>query len=343
MKSPFIRTAVMSVVSSVALLCAVSTAHAGAIFDAVKKKGFVQCGVNTGLPGFSAADEKGVWTGIDVDVCRAVAAMVFGDAAKVKYTPLTAKERFTALATGEVDVLSRNATWTETRDGGLGISFTGVTYYDGQGFLIKKKLGVKSARKLSGAAVCVLAGTTTELNLADYFRANNMKFKAVTYDTADETAKAFDAGRCDVLTSDQSQLYALRLKLAKPGDAVVLPEIISKEPLGPAVRQGDEDWFKIVRWALFAMINAEELGVTSKNVDQMKGSNNPEIKRLLGVEQIQHGLGVKDDWAYQIVKQVGNYGEAFDRHVGKGSPLKIERGLNALWTNGGIQYAPPIR
>ena len=343
MKTQSMSTAVMAAVSAVALLVMASAAHAGATFEAVKKKGFVQCGVNVGLPGFSAADEKGVWTGIDVDVCRAVAAMVFGDANKVKYTPLTAKERFTALATGEVDVLSRNATWTETRDGGLGISFTGVTYYDGQGFLIKKKLGVKSARKLSGAAVCVLAGTTTELNLADYFRANKMKFKAVTYDTSDETSKAFDAGRCDVLTSDQSQLYALRLKLAKPNDAAVLPEIISKEPLGPAVRQGDEDWFKIVRWALFAMVNAEELGITSKNIDQMKGSDNPEVKRLLGTEQIKHGLGVKDDWAYQIVKQVGNYGESFDRNVGKGSPLKIERGLNALWNNGGIQYAPPIR
>jgi general L-amino acid transport system substrate-binding protein len=343
MKAHDIKLMVAATVSAAALLAVTGLAHAGPTFEAVKKKGFVQCGVNTGLPGFSAADEKGVWKGIDVDVCRAVAAMVFGDSEKVKYTPLTAKERFTALASGEVDVLSRNATWTETRDGGLGISFTGVTYYDGQGFLIKKKLGVKSAKKLSGAAVCVLAGTTTELNLADYFRANKMKFKAVTYDTADETSKAFDAGRCDVLTSDQSQLYALRLKLAKPDDAAVLPEIISKEPLGPAVRQGDEDWFKIVRWALFAMINAEELGVTSKNVDQMKGSDNPEIKRLLGVEQIKHGLGVKDDWAYQIVKQVGNYGEVFDRHVGKGSPLKIERGLNALWNNGGIQYAPPIR
>jgi general L-amino acid transport system substrate-binding protein len=333
----------MAVLSLVLGAVVSSTAIAGPTLDAVKKKGNVNCGVNPGLAGFSAPDEKGVWTGIDVDVCRAIAAAVFGDASKVKYTPLTAKERFTALATGEVDVLSRNATWTETRDGGLGISFTGVTYYDGQGFLIKKKLAVKTAKKLSGAAVCVLAGTTTELNLADYFRANNMKFKAVTYDTSDETSKAFEAGRCDVLTSDQSQLYALRLKLAKPGDAVVLPEIISKEPLGPVVRQGDDEWFKIVRWSLFAMVNAEELGVTSKNVDDMKASTNPEIKRLLGVEQIKHGLGVSDAWAYNIVKQVGNYGEIFDRNVGKGSPLKIERGLNALWNNGGIQYAPPIR
>lgn len=332
--------AVMSVVMAVIVS---GTAQAGPTIDAVKKNGFVRCGVNTGLPGFSAPDEKGVWKGIDVDVCRAVAAMVFGDSEKVKYTPLTAKERFTALATGEIDMLSRNATWTETRDGGLGISFTGVTYYDGQGFLVKKKLGVKSARKLSGAAVCVLSGTTTELNLADYFRVNKMKYKAVTYDTSDETSKAFDAGRCDVLTSDASQLYSLRLKLAKPNDAVVLPEIISKEPLGPSVRQGDDEWFKIVRWALFAMINAEELGVTSKNVDEMKGSTNPEVKRLLGTEEIKHGLPVSNAWAYNIVKQVGNYGEVFDRNVGKGSPIKIERGLNALWSHGGIQYAPPIR
>lgn len=322
---------------------AFGTAHAGPTIDAVKKNGFVRCGVNTGLPGFSAPDEKGIWKGIDVDVCRAIAAMVFGDSEKVKYTPLTAKERFTALATGEIDMLSRNATWTETRDGGLGISFTGVTYYDGQGFLVKKKLGVKSARKLSGAAVCVLSGTTTELNLADYFRVNKMKYKAVTYDTSDETSKAFDAGRCDVLTSDASQLYSLRLKLARPGDAVVLPEIISKEPLGPSVRQGDDEWFKVVRWALFAMIDAEELGVTSKNVDEMKGSTNPEVRRLLGVEEIKHGLPVSNAWAYNIVKQVGNYGEVFDRNVGKDSPLKIARGLNALWTHGGIQYAPPIR
>ncbi|MBE0620729.1 MAG: amino acid ABC transporter substrate-binding protein [Burkholderiales bacterium] len=333
----------MTVVSTVALAIAAGTAHAGATFDAVKKKGFVQCGVNSGLPGFSAPDDKGVWKGIDVDVCRAVAAAVFGDASKVKFTPLTAKERFTALQSGEIDILSRNTTWTVTRDGGLGISFTGVTYYDGQGFLIKKKLKVKSALKLSGATVCVQSGTTTELNLADYFGLHKMKFKPVVYDTADETVKSFEAGRCDVLTSDQSQLYALRIKLAQPDSAVVLPEIISKEPLGPSVRQGDAEWFNIVRWSLFAMLDAEELGVNSKNADEMKTSKNPEVKRLLGVDVIKHGLGVNDDWAYQIVKQVGNYAEVFDRNVGAGSPLKIARGLNALWNKGGIQYAPPIR
>jgi len=335
--------ALTTVVSTMVLAMVAGTAHAGATFDAVKKKGFVQCGVNSGLAGFSAPDEKGAWKGMDVDVCRAVAAAVFGDANKVKYTPLTAKERFTALQSGEIDILSRNTTWTVTRDGGLGISFTGVTYYDGQGFLIKKKLKVKSALKLSGATVCVQSGTTTELNLADYFGEHKMKFKPVVYDTADETVKSFEAGRCDVLTSDQSQLYALRIKLADPDSAVVLPEIISKEPLGPAVRQGDVEWFNIVRWSLFAMLDAEELGVDSKNVDQMKSSKNPEVKRFMGIDVIKHGLGVPDDWAYKIVKQVGNYAEVFDRNVGAGSPLKIARGQNALWNKGGLQYAPPTR
>ena len=327
----------------VACFIAAGTAHAGATFEAVKKKGFVQCGVNVGLPGFSVADEKGVWKGIDVDVCRAIAAAVFGDASKVKFTPLTAKERFTALQSGEVDVLSRNTTWTVTREGGQGIVFTGITYIDGQGFLVNKKLGVQSALKLDGATVCVGSGTTTELNLADYFALHKMKFKAVVYDTSDETAKGFAAGRCDVLTSDQSQLYAIRIKLADPASAVVLPEVISKEPLGPAVRQGDQEWFNIVRWTLFAMLDAEELGVSSANVDQMKQSKNPDIRRLLGVEVIKHGLGLPDDWAYKVVKQVGNYGEMFERNVGSGSPLKISRGQNALWTKGGLQYAPPFR
>ncbi|HTS85696.1 MAG TPA: amino acid ABC transporter substrate-binding protein [Usitatibacter sp.] len=335
---------VATAVSGLLLAIAAGTVHAGATFDAVKKRGFVQCGVNTGLAGFSVADEKGVWKGIDVDVCRAVAAAVFGDASKVKFTPLTAKERFTALQSGEVDVLSRNTTWTVVRDGSLGISFTGVTYYDGQGFLVKKKLNVKSALKLNGATVCVGSGTTTELNLQDYFTSHKMKFKPVVYDTSDETVKGFEAGRCDVLTSDQSQLYALKIKLAKPDDAVVLPEVISKEPLGPAVRQGDVEWFNIVRWSLFAMVDAEDLGITSKNIDEMKKSSVvPDVKRLVGTEAVKHGLGIPDDWAYQVVKQVGNYGEIFEANVGAGSPLKIARGLNALWNKGGIQYAPPIR
>lgn len=333
------------IASAVALTAAMSTnAFAGATLDAVKKKGFVQCGVSTGLPGFSSADEKGNWSGLDVDVCRAVAAAVFGDASKVKYTPLTAKERFTALQSGEIDMLSRNTTWTLTRDTSLGLNFAGVNYYDGQGFMVTKSLGVKSALELDGASFCIQAGTTTELNLADYFRANNMKYTPVTFDSSDETVKAFDAGRCDALTSDQSQLYALRIKLGNPDGAIVLPEVISKEPLGPVTAQGDDEWYKIVRWSLFAMLNAEELGVSSANVDEKMTSTDPNVRRLLGLEGIKgSGLGLADDWAVNIIKQVGNYGEAFERNVGQGSALKISRGQNALWNKGGLQYAPPIR
>lgn len=322
-----------------------TTAQAGARLDAVKAKGFVQCGVSTGLPGFSSADDKGNWTGLDVDTCRAVAAAVFGDAGKIKFSPLTAKERFTALQSGEVDMLSRNTTWTLTRDSSLGLNFTGVNYYDGQGFLINKNLGVKSALELDGASFCIQAGTTTELNLADYFRANKMSYTPITFDKSDETVKAFEAGRCDALTSDQSQLYALRIQLANPDSAVVLPEVISKEPLGPVVAQGDDEWFNIVRWALFAQLNAEELGVTSANIDDMMAnSKDPNILRLLGKEGIKgKGLGLADEWAYSVVKHVGNYSEMFERNVGMDSPLKISRGLNALWNQGGIQYAPPIR
>jgi general L-amino acid transport system substrate-binding protein len=269
---------------------------------------------------------------------------VFGDAKKVKFTPLTAKERLTALQSGEVDVLSRNTTWTSSRDSAQGLNFTGVTYYDGQGFLINKKLGVKSARELDGATVCVQAGTTTELNLSDYFRANKMKLTPISYDKSDESAKSLEAGRCDVLTSDQSQLYAQRIKLAQPDQYVVLPEIISKEPLGPIVRHGDDEWFDIVKWTLFVMVNAEELGITSKNIEEMKKSTNPDIKRMLGVEGDKgKDFGLANDWMATVIQQVGNYGETFDRNVGKGSPLKIERGLNALWTQGGLQYAPPVR
>ena len=326
------------------LLTLAQTASAGATLDAVKARGYLQCGVNTGLPGFSNADEKGNWTGLDVDVCRAVAAAVFGDASKVRFTPLTAKERLTAVQSGEVDLLSRNTTWTLSRDTSQGLHFTGISYYDGQGFMVSKALGVKSARELDGAAVCILAGTTTELNLADYFRTHGMDYEPVVFYTADQTARGFEAGRCDVLTSDQSQLYGLRIKLAEPDKALVLPEVISKEPLGPVVRQGDDDWFNIARWTLFALVNAEELGVTSGNVDEMKSSTNPEVRRLLGLEGATGtGLGLADDWVYQIVKQVGNYGEVFKRNVGADSPLKIERGLNALWKDGGLQYAPPFR
>jgi general L-amino acid transport system substrate-binding protein len=335
----------MNKLTSTIILTSVLAISANTVFadtlDSVKSKGFVQCGVSTGLPGFSNADDKGNWQGLDVDVCRAVAAAALGDASKVKYTPLTAKERFTALQSGEIDILSRNTTWTLTRDASLGLNFAGVDYYDGQGFMVTKSLGVKSAKELDGAAVCIQAGTTTELNLADYFSANGMKYKSVTYDTSDATVKGFEAGRCDVLTSDQSQLYSLRIKLSKPDSAIVLPEVISKEPLGPVVRQGDDKWFNIVKWSLFAMVNAEELGVTSKNVSSMKNSKNPAIGRLLSGQGEK--LGVSDDWAYNIIKQVGNYGESFERNVGMGSPLKISRGLNALWSKGGLQYAPPIR
>ncbi|MET4695945.1 general L-amino acid transport system substrate-binding protein [Endozoicomonas sp. NE40] len=321
-----------------------TSANAASTLEAVKEKGFLTCGVNTGLPGFSSPDEKGHWTGMDVDVCRAVATAALGDAKKVKFIPLTAKERFTALQSGEIDLLSRNTTWTLTRDATLGLNFAGVAYYDGQGFMVKKSLGVSSAKELSGAAVCIQSGTTTELNLADYFRLNGMKYDPVVFDTSDGTAKGFDAGRCDVLTSDQSQLYALRLRLSKPDEAIVLPEIISKEPLGPLVRQGDDQWFNIVKWSLSAMINAEELGLNSANIDSKKMSKDPAIQRFLGMDGPKgKGMDLSDDWAWQIVRQVGNYGEVFDRNVGMASPLKIKRGLNSLWSDGGIMYAPPHR
>lgn len=312
--------------------------------DTVQNRGAVQCGVSDGLPGFSATDSAGRWQGIDADFCRAVAAAVLGDAEKVNFVSLTATERFTALQSGEIDVLSRNTTWTLTRDASLGLNFAGVNYYDGQGFLVKKELGVSSALELDGASVCISSGTTTELNLADYFRFNGMSYEPVLYDTSDQTAQGFEAGRCDILTSDQSQLYALRLQLSDPDSAVVLPEVISKEPLGPIVRQGDDVWFNIVKWTLFAQVNAEELGVTSANADEMKESNDPSIQRLLGTSgNMGELLRLNNDWAYNIVKQVGNYGEVFVRTVGTDSPLNIERGLNALWTDGGLQYAPPAR
>lgn len=334
----------MTTVAVAGLIGSITTAASADTFDSVKKKGFLQCGVSTGLPGFSNPDSKGNWQGLDVDMCRAVAAAVLGDASKVKYVPLTAKERFTALQSGEIDLLSRNTTWTETRDTSLGLNFAGVDYYDGQGFLISKKLGIKSATELDGAAICIQAGTTTELNLADYFRVHGMKYQPVVFDNSDQTVKGFEAGRCDVLTSDRSQLYALRIKLADPSKAMVLPEVISKEPLGPVVRQGDDKWFNIVKWSLFAAIDAEEMGITSKNVDSMKKSKNPSIRRFVGVEgSLGDNLGLKADWSAQIIKQVGNYGEWFKRNVGEDSPLKIDRGINALWTKGGIMYAPPLR
>jgi len=327
------------------LVGAAGAAYAGKDLDAIKARGSLICGVSTGVAGFAAADSQGKWTGIDVDTCRAIAAAIFGDADKVKFVPTTAQQRFTALQSGEVDLLVRTTTWTLTRDTALGFDFTGVNYYDGQGFMVNKKLGVKSAKELNGATVCVQPGTTTELNLADYFRANKMTFKPVVIEKVEEVRAAFFAGRCDVLTTDASGLYSTRAANApNPDDYVILPEIISKEPLGPLVRHGDNQFADIVRWTLFAQIEAEEYGITSKNVDEMMKSDNPAIKRILGVTPgMGKALGVDEKWVYNIIKQVGNYGEMFDRNVGMGSPLKIARGQNALWTQGGLQYAPPIR
>ncbi len=310
----------------------------------VKDRGILHCGANGTLAGFGLPDAQGKWTGLDVDVCRAIASAIFNDANKVKFVPLSAKDRFTALQSGEVDVLVRNTTWTSSRDTSLGLNFTGVDYYDGQGFLVRKTLKVNSALELGDASICVQQGTTTELNLADFFRAHNMKLKTVTFATANEAVKAYDSGRCDAYTTDASGLYSERLKLANGSDHIVLPEIISKEPLGPVVRHGDDQWFDIVKWVLFAMINAEELNVTQKNVDEMAKSTNPEVKRLLGTEgNYGEQLGLTKDWVVRIIKLVGNYGEVFERNVGSGSPLKIDRGLNKLWNKGGIQYAPPVR
>jgi general L-amino acid transport system substrate-binding protein len=334
-----------SLVFTLALAAGLSIEGATAqTLNTVKERGMVSCGVSQGLPGFSSPDDKGDWTGLDVDICRAIAAAIFNDPAKVKFVPLSAKDRFTALQSGEIDVLSRNTTWTLSRDTSLGANFTGVTYYDGQGFLVKKSLKVDSALELNSASVCVQTGTTTEQNLADYFRGNNMKYEVIAFGTADETVKAYESGRCDVFTADVSQLYAERLKLANPADHAVLPEVISKEPLGPMVRHGDDQWFDLVKWTLFAMIDAEELGITQKNVDEMAKSDNPELKRVFGTDgNLGEQLGVTKDWLSRIIKAVGNYGEAFDRNVGAGSKLGIARGLNQLWNKGGIQYAPPIR
>jgi general L-amino acid transport system substrate-binding protein len=337
------------VFGAAALATAATSAGAGTLDD-VKANGFVQCGVSQGLMGFSQPDDQNNWSGLDVDFCRALAAAVFSDPSKVKFSPLSAKERFTALQSGEIDVLSRNSTWTMSRDTSLGLKFAGVMYYDGQGFMVKKASGVDSALKLDGATVCTNAGTTTELNLADFFKSNKMKYQVVTFEHTDEVRKAYQEGRCDVYTTDQSGLYAERLKLTDPDQHVILPEIISKEPLGPVVRQGDDAWFNLVKWTYFALVDAEELGITKANVDQMKSSPNPEVQRLLGVQNEDGtaagfgiGMGVGDDWAYQVIKAEGNYGEMFERNVGAGSPLKIARGKNALWKDGGLQYAPPIR
>jgi len=329
---------------AISLLAFGSQAAWSQTLKAVKDRGELICGANGTLAGFGLPDAQGNWVGFDVDFCRAIAAAIFNDPAKVKFVPLTAANRFTALQSGEVDVLSRNTTWTMSRDTSLGIDFAAVNYYDGQGFMVRKALKVSSALELNDAAVCVQQGTTTELNLADFFRTNHMTLKTVTFATADEAVKAYDSGRCDSYTTDSSGLYGERLRLAEPAANIVLPEIISKEPLSPAVRQGDDNWEDIVRWTHHAMVNAEELAVSKSSVDDQKKSDNPDIRRLLGVEgQFGEAMGLTNDWAYRIVKHIGNYGESFERNVGQGSPLKIARGLNALWTKGGLQYGLPIR
>ena len=330
---------------AIATVLAFGMQAAGAqTLKAVKDRGQLVCGANGSLAGFGIPDPQGNWTGFDVDFCRAIAAAIFNDPSKVKFVPLTAANRFTALQSGEIDVLARNTTWTMSRDTSLGIDFAAVNYYDGQGFMVRKVLKVSSALELNDASVCVQQGTTTELNLADYFRSNHMSLKTVTFATVDEALKAYDSGRCDAYTTDSSGLYGSRVLLADPGANIVLPEIISKEPLSPAVRQGDDAWEDVVRWTHHAMLDAEELGVNKNNVDDQKNSTNPEIRRLLGLEgQFGEGMGLTNDWAYRIIKAVGNYGEVFERNVGQGSPLKIARGLNALWTKGGLQYGLPVR
>ncbi len=336
------KSLIVSIVTAAGLAMVAGQATAGTLDD-VKSKGFLQCGVNTGLPGFGNTDANGNWTGLDVDYCKAVAAAIFGDASKVKYTPLDAKERFTALQSGEIDMLARNTTWTMSRDTQLGLDFSVVNYYDGQGVMVKKALNVKSVKDLDGASICVQSGTDTEFNLADFFKKNNITYQPVVIEKLPDVLAAFDSGRCDAYTTDKSGLYSNRLQLKNPDDNMVLPETLSKEPLGPVVRQGDQQWADIIKWTHYALLNAEEYGVTKANVDDMMKSDNPAIKRLLGVEgDFGKGIGLSKDWAYQIIKAVGNYGEIYDSTVGKDSPLKIDRGINNLWTNGGLQYGMPI-
>jgi general L-amino acid transport system substrate-binding protein len=312
--------------------------------NAVKERGTLNCGVSQGLMGFSSMDDRGTWTGLDVDFCRAVAAAIFDDPAKVTFVPLDAASRFTALQSNRIDVLSRNSTWAMSRESSLGVMFAGVAYYDGQGFLLRRDAGIDTALQLGGKTICTQTGTTTELNLSDYFRANDMDLKVLALGTAEETLKAYDDRKCDVLTSDVSQLYAERLKLGAPDGHIILPEVISKEPLGPAVRQGDDPWLNLIKWTLYSLINAEELGVKSTTIDNAVRSSNPDIRRLVGTEgEFGEQLGLAKNWAARAVRAVGNYGEIYERNVGTQSKLSIPRGLNALWTLGGIQYAPPIR
>jgi general L-amino acid transport system substrate-binding protein len=322
-----------------------TTANAGTL-DNVRARGHLKCGINTGLVGFASPNDQGVWRGFDVDFCRAVAAALFGDATKVKYTNLTSKTRFTALRSGEIDLLSRNTTWTFSRDTDLQLTFVGVNYYDGQGFMATKKLGVKSAKDLNGASICIQTGTTTELNLADYFRVNRMTYQPVPIETSSEALSNYLAGRCDVYTTDASGLAATRAATDSPAAHMVLPEIISKEPLGPVVRQGDDQWADVVRWTLNALIAAEEFDIGSTNVEKMsREAKNPEVRRLLGTEELQgrSALGLSKTWAIDIISQVGNYGEIFARNLGTDTPLGLARGLNAQWKDGGLMYAPPFR
>lgn len=334
---------VLLVVVSIVAMLAASVSEA-ATLDDVKARGVLTCGVNTGLPGFSEPDESGSWSGFDVDYCRAVAAAIFGDADAVEFVPLDATERFDALNDGQIDLLARNTTWTMARDTSLGLTFAGISYFDGQGFMARKSLGIASALELSGASICVRSGTTTELNLVDYFERNGMDYTPVVFNTVDEVNAAYDSGRCDVYSADASALYATRLLMTNPADHIVLPQVISKEPLGPVVRQGDDQWFDIVKWTHFALLNAEELGISQSNVASMTDSENQDVRRLLGVDgTFGEGVGLDNAWAANAIAAVGNYGEIFDRNIGAESELGFARGLNALWVDGGLQYAPPIR
>jgi general L-amino acid transport system substrate-binding protein len=321
-----------------------AAAQAQTTLERVKQRGHLICGTSTGIAGFSLADGQGNWAGLDVDVCRAISAAIFDDPAKVRFVPLASKDRLTALQSGEIDVLPRTTTWTLSRDAGQGLDFTAVNYYDGQGFQVRAKSGIKSVKELEGASICTVQGTTNELNLADYFRANKMKYEVVAFQGIDETVKAYESGRCDAISTDVSQLVSYRLKMSDPAEHMLLPDVISKEPIGPYVRQGDDEWFDIVRWTVFALLNAEELGVTQANLAEMLKSENPEVRRLLGVEgKSGTGLGLTADWIARIVKHVGNYGESYERNLGSESRIKLPRGINNLWSKGGIHYAPPVR
>lgn len=328
----------------VTLLCAGAQAQPSPTLAKIRERGELICGSSPGVAGFSIQDATGRWNGFDTDICRALAVAIFNDQNKIKFIPLSSKDRLIALQSGEIDVLPRTTTWTLSRNLSQGVTFTAVNYYDGQGFLVSRKLGVTSASKLDGASICVAQGTTSELNLADYFRRSKMKYEVAAFGTAEEGLKAYESGRCDAYTTDISALSAVRLKLQSPDEHVILPEVISKEPLGPWVRTGDEAWFNLVRFTVLALIDAEELGITKDNVKEMLKSDNPEIKRFLGLDgKFGEALGLTNDWTVRMIATVGNYGESFERHLGKTSPLKLERGPNALWTNGGLQYSPPFR